>query len=165
MLPLYRDWCRPWDAIDQRELCLIFNRQTYSALFIAFLLLSKLFVVSAIHLKRFKATRLRQTSVSSTRRLRQRQLKPCRVSRLGLHNSKPNNRTQRDLLAALAPQCLTTDGWVWGGPTDTQLQAPASAVRSAACASVSVFVLALLSYTAAIKPAGLVCLNFFFSPH
>lgn len=88
MLPLYRDWCRPWDAIDQRELCLIFNRQTYSALFIASRLLpTKLFVVSVIHPKRLKATRLRQTSVSSTRCLRQRQLEPCRVSRLGLHYS------------------------------------------------------------------------------
>lgn len=103
-LPLYRDWCRPWDAVDQRELCLIFNRQTYSPLFMSSLLpLTKLFIVNVIHLKRLKATRLRQTSVSSTRRLWQRQLKPCRVSRLGLHNSKPNNRTQRDLLTALVP--------------------------------------------------------------
>lgn len=91
MLPFYRDWCWPGDAIDQKELCLIFNRQTYSTLFIAFLLLlAKLFVASVIHPKHFKAARLRQTSVSSTQRLRQTQLKPRRVSPLGLHNSKPN---------------------------------------------------------------------------
>lgn len=108
MLPLYRDWCRPWDAIDQRELCLIFNRQTYSALFMASLLLAKPFVVSIIHLKGFKATRLQQTSVSSMRRLRQRQLKPRRVSRLGLHNSKPNNRTQR---SAHGPRAVMFYGW------------------------------------------------------
>lgn len=104
MLPLYRDWCRPWDAIDQRGLCLIFNSQTYGALFIASLLpLTKLFVGNVIHPKRLKATRLRQTNVSSTRRLRQRQLEACRVSRLGLHYSKPNNRTWRDLLMAPSP--------------------------------------------------------------